>query len=58
MSWMRIDKQPPPQNIIVDTKIHDENGERNVQRLKLSGRLWFVPDGSMYVYYTPTHWKY
>lgn len=22
-----------------------------------SGNLWFVPDGSMYVYYRPTHWK-
>ena len=21
------------------------------------GRLWFFPDGSMYVYYTPTHWR-
>lgn len=19
--------------------------------------LWFLPDGSMYVYYTPTHWR-
>jgi hypothetical protein len=19
--------------------------------------MWWFPDGSMYVYYTPTHWK-
>lgn len=41
------------------TKIHDDNGERNVQQLTRKGRLWFTgaADGvGMYVYYTPTHW--
>ena len=35
-------------------------GVRNEAPLKLHdrGRLWFFPDGSMYVYYTPTHWRY
>jgi hypothetical protein len=37
------------------TKIHDADGERNVQKLLRQGRLWFA-DG-MYVYYTPTHWS-
>jgi hypothetical protein len=27
-----------------------------VQALKRQGRLWFLPDGSMYVYYHVTHW--
>jgi hypothetical protein len=39
------------------TKIDDERGVRNEQTLKRQGRLWFYPDDSMYVYYTPTHWK-
>ena len=26
------------------------------QLLKRQGRLWFVPDGSMYVYYVPAFW--
>jgi hypothetical protein len=26
--------------------------------LKRQGNLWYTPDGSMYVYYTPTHWRY
>lgn len=43
-----------PRNEVVETKIDDENGERNVQRLSRDGNLWWVPDGSMYVYYTPT----
>ncbi len=52
--WRRI--QTAPENVVVMTKIDDGNGCRNEQKLKRSGRLWFVPDGSMYVYYTPTHW--
>jgi hypothetical protein len=39
------------------TKIDDADGVRNVQPLKRSGNLWFFPDGGMYVYYVPTHWK-
>lgn len=38
------------------TKIDNENGCRNEQPLKRRGNLWFLPDDSMYVYYTPTHW--
>lgn len=46
-----------PEDEIVLTKIHDDHGERNEQPLRRRGRLWWYPDGSMYVYYTPTHWK-
>ena len=46
-----------PEHTPVLTKIHDERGERNEQPLKRKGRLWWCVDGSMYVYYTPTHWK-
>lgn len=27
------------------------------QDLKRSGRLWFVPDGSVYVYYEVVFWR-
>lgn len=47
----------PPDGVIVETKIDDVDGVRNEQRLKRIGNLWFVPDGSIYVYYAPTHWK-
>jgi hypothetical protein len=56
--WTRIKDAPPPENVAVMTKISDDLGERNEQALKRSGRLWFLPDGSGYVYYTPTHWKH
>lgn len=46
-----------PEGVPVETKIHDKDGVRNVAIRKRSGRLWWYPDGSMYVYYEPTHWR-
>jgi hypothetical protein len=43
--------------MVVDTKIDNEKGCRNEQPLQRQGNLWFFPDGSMYVYYRPTHWS-
>lgn len=54
MGWQSISSAP--ENVPVLTKIYDERGERNEQPLKRQGRLFYV-DGSMYVYYTPTHWR-
>lgn len=56
--WIRTCDELPPEHKVVDTKIDDENGCRNEQKLKRSGHFWFFPDDSMYVYYTPTHWRY
>lgn len=54
--WQTIDCAPEGQ--VVETKISDFiEGDRNVQPLKRKGNLWFFPDMSMYVYYTPTHWR-
>jgi len=54
--WTELTKEIPKTGEIVNTKIKDDKGERNIQPLKRQGNLWFLPDGSMYVYYTPTHW--
>ena len=60
--WRLItETQQPPVGQVVWTKIHDGKGPRNVQALKRTQRpgcnsLWWLRDGSMYVYYTPTHW--
>lgn len=47
-----------PRNVPVMTKIDDDQGSRNEQGLKLgaTNNLWWFEDGSMYVYYKPTHW--
>lgn len=55
--WYAIETAPADKEVW--TKINDERGERNVQKLTRKGRLWFTgtADGvGMYVYYTPTHW--
>lgn len=61
-AWNTIDTAP--EGVEIETKIDDEHGERNVQTLVKSTRepgktrpLFWFPDGSMYVYYTPTHWR-
>lgn len=54
--WEQITASEPANGVPVLTKIRDERGDRNEAVLKRSGWLWFFPDGSMYVYYTPTHW--
>ncbi|MEN6313272.1 MAG: hypothetical protein ABFD25_03370 [Clostridiaceae bacterium] len=55
--WIAITDELPAEGELVDTKISDGNGERNFGQLKRKGNLWFLPDMSMYVYYTPTHWR-
>lgn len=55
--WIDVKERLPMNGIIVDTKIDKGEVVTNEQQLKRSGNLWFFPDGSMYVYYVPTHWK-
>jgi hypothetical protein len=54
-----IIKDNPVPGVIVNTKIMDKDGKRNEQRLKriAGNNLWWVLDGTMYVYYTPTHYE-
>ena len=56
--WKSISEVTPPMNQVIKTKIDDANGARNEQELKWDGKLWWLPDGSTYVYYTPTHWSF
>lgn len=55
--WISTKTLLPKNGIVVMTKIDDSGGPRNEQTLKRDGRLWFTPDGKMYVYYEPTHWR-
>ena len=56
--WHLITKESPaPEGVIVETKIDDGRGIRNVQKLQRLRQLWFLPDMSVYVYYQPTHWR-
>jgi len=53
MEWISVKERLPSNNIVVQVKL---GSRRIVTKLKRNGNLWFLPDGSMYVYYTPTHW--
>ena len=53
--WAPI--ETAPSGVRVTTKIDDGHGARNVADLVKQGRLWFLADMSMYVYYRPTHWR-
>ena len=56
--WHQTLYELPPEGVTVYTKIDDERGCRNEGKLYRRGNLWFLSDGSMYVYYMPTHWRY
>ena len=56
--WYETPTTPAPEGVKLLTKIHDNKGSRNEQELIRKGNLWWFTDMSMYVYYTPTHWKY
>lgn len=45
------------EGVVYLTRINDGMGIRNVQKLRRRGNLWFYPDGSGYVYYTPNQYK-
>lgn len=55
--WNETEITLPLDGEVVDTKIHNASGVHKEQKLKRLGSLWFYPDGSMYVYYAPTHWR-
>jgi hypothetical protein len=53
--WMPADTAPD--GVEVETKIDDKDGVRNECTLTRKGNLWWIPNGAMYVYYAPTHWR-
>lgn len=60
--WQPI--ETAPEGVEIMTRIDDEHGERCVQslvkRTRIPGEtvpMFWLPDGSMYVYYAPTHWR-
>ncbi len=53
--WIRVSDKLPDNGVVVHAML---GTKRVVTDLKRFNNLWFLPDGSMYVYYTPTHWAY
>lgn len=57
LTWTKTSDALPEDGSVVETMIADEHGVRNEAHLVRRNNLWWFPDGSMYVYYTPTHWR-
>lgn len=57
IGWISLETMLPPHGKVVMTKVDHGGVVTNLQELKRQNRLYFLPDGSMYVYYTPTHWQ-
>jgi hypothetical protein len=55
--WIPLYLLKPNTNRIVETKISDSKGERNIANLRFEKNHWWHDDMSMYVYYAPTHWR-
>jgi len=51
-TWNRTADVLPPEGETVWTL----NGNQEVMLVR-KGRLWFYPDYSLYVYYTPKYWR-
>lgn len=51
--WIPTDDRVPDDGEVVLTM----DGGGHVQPLKRRGRLWYLADGSMYVYFTPAFWQ-
>lgn len=49
--WNSTITNPPPEGVVVEVA---NNGGAQLVR---QGNLWFFPDFSMYVYYTPEWWR-
>lgn len=52
--WTLVENQKPPAGVTVETI--SPGGLQS--QLKLIDGLWFFPDASMYVYYTPMFWRH
>lgn len=51
--WTRTDWRLPPSGATVE--VVTPGGDQRV--LVYESDLWWLPDQSMYVYFTPTHWR-
>lgn len=56
-AWVKCSDRLPPTDMDVETKIDDERGVRNIAPLRRHSNLWWFTDMSMYIYYSPTHWR-
>jgi len=52
--WIKVAEGSLPEHQKV-VEVLSPGGERS--QLRFDSGMWWLPDGSMYVYFTPTHWR-
>ena len=52
--WNRVDDVKPPNG--EEVRVMSHSGQ--VTNLVRDGNLWWFPDRSMYVYWTPAYWQH
>jgi len=55
--WNKVSTNPPPANVVLNTKIDYAGGVRNKGKLVFYKGRWWTADMKMSVYYIPTHWS-
>jgi hypothetical protein len=56
MRWTACANVLPPEGLLILTKCADQ--DRAPAPLRRFENLWWLPDGSLYAYYRPTHWRH
>jgi len=54
VKWTYTADCQPPENVLLEVLQSDLKTQSKLIR---DGRLYWLPDRSMYVYYTPTMWR-
>ncbi len=55
--WTMFSQHLPPENTLVETKLHDEDGLRMERNLKRRGNFFYDQHNRLATH-KPTHWKY
>lgn len=53
--WNETSRWMPPIGTVVEV-LHGD--KKTISKLKYDGRMWWTPDGAMYVYWNPTLWRH
>ena len=57
-TWNKTSEVKPKDDRLVETMVVRDGNVSNVSKLRYHNNLWWLFSNDMYVYYTPTHWRY
>lgn len=57
LHWTRCEHILPPNGVVVQTKLDEDDGVYIERLAKRHETFWFMTSGAVYMFYTPTHWR-